>query len=80
LFRMLFVLRITFIDFIWKEFRIDTHRIKSTLWFWFSEINHNSMSCSNSWFGMFFMLQISFIDFIWNGFLIDVHQGPYLSR
>jgi hypothetical protein len=64
LFIMLCRLHITFINFIWNGFGIDTHRIECILWLLFSQINHNSWECwVYRWFCIFKCFQCC--DFNW---------------
>jgi FtsH-binding integral membrane protein len=67
-----FILSITFINFIWEWFSTEAHWMTCISVFC-SQINHNSSKLGNSLFIMFLVLWITFISFIWEWLSIEVH-------
>jgi hypothetical protein len=65
-FTSFFELQITRIDFTSKRFGIGTDRIKC-IYIFFSEVSHNSWSCSSSLWWICFRLQLTFMNFTRKG-------------
>jgi hypothetical protein len=69
---LFFIMEITFIDFIWIKFTIDTNWIK-WIFIFITSINCYSIQCWNSLLIIFFILYITFIHFIWIQFTINAN-------